>query len=260
MTAHIRPGIRGSVIAASVLAMGLGLAGCAGATTAPHGGDKPSDEPTATVAGCTEAAGIDAVVMAQLAGEPTDDGMLAVAAAYAAAGDALHGGPAEAHDAAHAAADAITQAVEDGAGPAVFEDPAYVQAATALGEFVFEDCDFESLAVTAQDFEFLGLPDEIAAGTAVVQLTNKGENPHVIEISRIPDAATAVEDVIADPGAAMEGGLIEMVAGGAFTEPGTQGYLTVELTPGRYLVTCMMPDSENVPHAMHGMYRELTVA
>jgi hypothetical protein len=259
MTAHIRPAVRGAIIAASVVA-GLSLAGCTGTAAAQQGGKTPADAPTTgPVAGCTEAAAIDGVVMQQLAGEPSDEGLRAVAEAYAAAGDALHHGPAEAHDAAHAAAAAIPQAIEDGAGPAVFEDPLYVEAATTLGRFVFEECGFESLAVTAKDFEFVGLPDEVPAGTAVVQLTNEGENPHVVEISRIPDAQTTAEQIVADPEAAMAGGLIEMVAGGAFTEPGGEGYLTVELAPGRYLVTCMIPDSENVPHAAHGMFHELTV-
>lgn len=263
MTAHTRPGIRGTLLAASVLTLGFGLAACTAAPATPQGGDKPADEPkppaSTPAAGCEEAAAIDGIVMAAMGGEPTDEALLEVAAAYTAAGDQLHDGPAEAHDAAHAAAEAITQAVEDGAGPAVFEDPAYVEAATALGAFVFEDCGYESLAVTAKDFEFIGLPDEVPAGVAVIQLTNEGENPHVVEISRIPDDATTAEEIIADPEAAMAGGLIEMLAGGAFAEPGSVGYLTSDLEPGRYLITCMIPDSENVPHVAHGMFHELTV-
>ena len=263
MTAHIRPGIRGSLLAASVLTLGLGLAACAPATAAPQGGEKSAGEKPAPaaepLAGCEEAAAVDGIVMGALSGEPTDDALLEVAAAYQAAGDALHEGPAEPHDAAHTAADTIAQAVADAAGPAVFEDPVYIEAATALGAFVFDECDYESLAVTAEDFEFVGLPDEVPAGMAVIRLSNEGENPHVVEISRIPDAATTAEEIVADPEAAMGGGLIEMVSGGAFTEPGGVGYLSVELEPGRYLVTCMIPDSENTPHAAHGMFHELTV-
>lgn len=244
-----------------MLAAALGLAACTGApgpgaSADAGGGTAPS---AVTPAGCAEAAEIDGVVMAQLNGTPTDEGLLTVAKAYQKAGDAVEKTSAAAHHAALTAAETLTTAVTDGAGPAALEDPAYNEAAAAIGEFVFTECGYQTLPVTAKDFEFVGLPDTLKAGVSVVQLTNKGQNPHVVEISLIPDAATTVKDIIADPGAAMGSGLVKPVAGGAFTTPGSTGYLSVSLAPGRYIVTCMIPDSENMPHAMHGMYHELTV-
>lgn len=258
MNTRIRPRTGLPILAVSALAIGLGLAGCTAAAPAKTEADT-APAPSAAPTGCEEAAALDGVVMAQLGGEPTDEALLAVAEAYQAAGDAMHDGPAEAHDAAHTAAETITRAVDDGAGPAALEDPAYLDATVALGEFLFEECGYESLAVTAKDFAFEGLPDEVPAGIAVVQLTNTGENPHVVEVSRIPDDATTADEIVADPEAAMGSGLIEMIAGGAFAEPGMTGYLTVDLEPGRYLITCMIPDSDNVTHAAHGMFHELTV-
>lgn len=260
MTAFTRPGIRGTIIAASVLTLGLGLAGCTTTASPSPEGDKGSKPPAEqTVAGCAEASAIDGVVMEKLSGEPTDEALLAVAEAYQAAGDALHDGSKEAHDAAHAASEAITTAVKDGAGPGVLEDPAYTEATATLSKFVFDECGYESIAVTAKDFQFAGLPDELPAGMTVLKLKNEGENPHVIEVSRIPDAATTAKQIADNPEAAMKDGLIEMVAGGAFALPGTEGYLATDLKPGRYIVTCMIPDDKNVAHATHGMYHELTV-
>ncbi|MBS1674724.1 MAG: hypothetical protein JSS74_12265 [Actinobacteria bacterium] len=254
-----RTGVRGSLLTAAVLLASLGLAGCTG-TPAPgataSGGTTPV---TSSAAGCAEASAIDGIVMAQLSGPPSDAGLLTVADAYQKVADAAETANPAVHHAAMTAADALTQAVKDGTGPAALEDPAYGQAAGELGKFVFDECGYQTLPVTAKDFEFVGLPDSIGAGISVVQLSNKGENPHVVEISLIPDAATTVKDIIADPSAAMASGLVKPVAGGAFTTPGALGYLTAKLEPGRYIVTCMIPDSENKPHAMHGMYHELTV-
>lgn len=254
----IRPGVTGTLLAASVLAAVLGITGCTGAPTSRASTDIDA-APVVTPAGCAEASEIDGVVMAQLHGTPTDDGLLTVAKAYRKAADAVEKTSAAAHHAAATAADTLSAAVKDGAGPAALEDPAYNEAAAAIGDFVFTECGYQNLPVTAKDFEFVGLPDAVDAGVSVVQLTNTGQNPHVVEISLIPDPATTVKDVIADPGAAMASGLVKPVAGGAFTTPGSTGYLSVSLAPGRYIVTCMIPDSENTPHAMHGMYHELTV-
>jgi hypothetical protein len=250
-----------AVGAAALLALGVGLTGC---SVKVGTGEQANAEPATTAAadlsaGCDAAAAIDGVIFSSLYGEPTDEGFMAVADAYTAAGDALHDGAPEPHEAAHAAAEAITQAVEDGTGPAVFEDPAYTDAATALGAWVFEECGFESVAVTAHHYEFVGWPDTLPAGMVSVQLTNEGEDPHVVDVMRIPDEATTVEQILADPEAAMGGGLVEPAGGGAFTMPGGTGYFTADLEPGRYLVLCMIPDSENVPHAAHGMYHELVV-
>ncbi|MGX5695244.1 hypothetical protein ACWKWP_03505 [Agromyces soli] len=247
--------------AVALLALGAGLTGCSVKVgTGEQANAQPATAAAADVsAGCDAAAAIDGVILAELSGEPTDEAFLAVADAYTAAGDALHEGAPEPHEAAHGAAEAITQAVEDGNGPAVFEDPAFTDAATALGAWVFEECDFESVAVTAKSYEFGGLPDTLPAGMVSVQLTNESEDPHVIDVMRIPDDATTVEQIIADPEAAMGSGLVEPAGGGAFTMPGGVGYFSTEFEPGRYLVLCMIPDSENVTHAAHGMYHELVV-
>src|SRR6218665_3446914 len=133
MIARTRSRIRGSIIAVSVLTLGLGLAGCTSTTGPASGEDKGSTPPVEQVAaGCSEAAAIDGITMEKLSGEPTDDALLAVAKAFEAAGEALHDGPEAAHEAAHTATEAITTAVKDGNGPGVLEDPAYMEATVAL--------------------------------------------------------------------------------------------------------------------------------
>lgn len=250
-----------AVGAVALLALGAGLTGC---TVKVGPGEQANAEPAATTsadlaAGCDAAAAIDGVIAVELAGPPSDEALTRVAEAYTAAGDALHDGAPEPHEAAHAAAEAITQAVADGTADALWEDPAFTDATTALGAWVFEECGFESVAVTAAQYQFSGWPDELPAGMTSVQLANEGEDPHVIDVMRIPDDATTVEQIVADPEAAMEAGLVESVGGGAFTMPGSTNYLNVELEPGRYVVLCLIPDSENVTHAAHGMYHELVV-
>ena len=141
----------------------------------------------------------------------------------------------------------------------------------------------ETIAVTAVDYAFQGLPDVIGAGSKI-SLTNEGQEPHELVAMRIPDDETrSVEELLALPedqlfavfGGEPEPATVILAAPGETDMPGAvvgDGTLT---EPGRYAILCFIPvgsdpsvldpnaegppESENPPHAAHGMWAEVTV-
>jgi plastocyanin len=156
--------------------------------------------------------------------------------------------------------------------PATTEDPTEEAAA-----------DGETIAVTAVDYSFEGLPETIEAGSRLT-LTNEGQEPHELVAMRIPDdEARSVEELLALPeeelfavfGGEPEPATVLLAAPGETDMPGAvvgDGTLT---EPGRYAILCFIPvgsdasvldpdaegppASDSPPHAAHGMWAELTV-
>jgi hypothetical protein len=110
----------------------------------------------------------------------------------------------------------------------------------------------ETVLVEAFEYGFT-LPD-FEAGKFKLELTNIGEEPHLIAIAEVPEGVTA-EEVIAD-----ESLIIREVAF-AFALPGetAKGKLK-ELTPGNYAFACFVETPEGVPHFALGMLGEFQVA
>jgi hypothetical protein len=110
----------------------------------------------------------------------------------------------------------------------------------------------ETVLVEAFEYGF-NLPD-FEAGKFKLELTNIGEEPHLIAIAEVPEGVTA-EEVIAD-----ESLIIREVAF-AFALPGetAKGKLR-ELTPGNYAFACFVETPEGIPHFALGMLGEFQVA
>ena len=135
--------------------------------------------------------------------------------------------------------------------------------------------------MTAVDYAFEGLPEEVPAGTKI-SLVNEGNEPHEFVAMLIPaDETRPVEELVQLPeeelGAvfgAAEPATVILAATGQTDIPGAvvgDGTLT---EPGRYAIVCFLPtgsdDSilesdgpppagEAPPHAAQGMVAELTV-
>jgi hypothetical protein len=108
--------------------------------------------------------------------------------------------------------------------------------------------------VLVEAFEYgFNLPD-FEAGKFKLELTNIGEEPHLIAIAEVPEGVTA-EEGIAD-----ESLIIREVAF-AFALPGetAKGKLR-ELTPGNYAFACFVETPTGVPHFALGMLGEFQVA
>jgi uncharacterized cupredoxin-like copper-binding protein len=116
-----------------------------------------------------------------------------------------------------------------------------------------------TVTVTARDFA-LDLPDSMAAGAVTLRLVNQGKEFHHVWIARLEDGHT-VDDVLAamKTRAPLPAWLKDAGGPNAPRPMGGEASATVLLQPGRYIVACLIPSKDAVPHLMKGMVRQLTV-
>ena len=112
--------------------------------------------------------------------------------------------------------------------------------------------------VTATDYA-LQAPDTIVAGAVTFRLVNRGKEFHHLWIGRL-DGGKTTEDLLAamrQPGPLPA--WVREVGGPNAPAPGGESNATVSLRPGRYVIACLIPSDDGVPHLMKGMIRALTV-
>jgi hypothetical protein len=119
------------------------------------------------------------------------------------------------------------------------------------------------MTIVAHGYAF-DAPDTIAAGVTTIRLENHGPDLHDVAIVRL-DAGHTPHDFIAD--LAADGPFpswATYLGGPNAPVPGMQATATIALTPGHYLIACLIrsPDSVShmlVSHVVKGMVRQLTV-
>lgn len=114
--------------------------------------------------------------------------------------------------------------------------------------------------VTA-DHTFDG-PDELEAGLVEVTQVNEGEEDHHVQFVKLNDGVTyeQLEEALAGPELTPAMMLVTMM-GGPNGAPvgGGESTAIVDLPAGDYLVVCLIPDAEGVPHIAQGMQMRLSV-
>jgi uncharacterized cupredoxin-like copper-binding protein len=113
---------------------------------------------------------------------------------------------------------------------------------------------------TAADFSYAG-PDTIPAGVTTIRLVNNGTEPHHIFLVKLNEGKTAQDLVTAmqAPNAtAMPGWAVES-GGPNAAEPGKTVAATLPVEEGQYVIFCVIPGPDGVPHVAKGMMRNLTV-
>lgn len=113
--------------------------------------------------------------------------------------------------------------------------------------------------IRLKDFSF-ELP-ALVAGTHTFRVINDGPQTHELQVVRLNDGATAEQYLAAfAPGAQGPPPGVMIGGPGAYSR-GLEGYWTVTLTPGNYLLLCFVPDhADGKPHLMKGMVREFSIA
>ncbi len=139
------------------------------------------------------------------------------------------------------------------------------------------------LEVTALDYEFqTPATEKIPAGWTTVELHNRGEETHVLELFRIPEEGTYREvrryyGVLDTLGSDLEAGAIdsstyrkalkehrpsfelERAGGPGMVAPGRTTHATSRLKPGTHVMICYVRDSTGTAHIMRGMRERLEV-
>ena len=112
------------------------------------------------------------------------------------------------------------------------------------------------IPVTAVEYEFQGVEDELISGEASFRLDNSGEEPHEFSLALIT-GDQSLEELLQLP--EKEAGQAIENVGRAFAEPGDSDFLEVELQPGRYGYVCFVEAPDGTPHAFLGMAGEFRV-
>ena len=118
--------------------------------------------------------------------------------------------------------------------------------------------------VYSVDYAFIA-PDTIAAGATTFHLVNRGPSDHIIVLFALPAGMSlATFDHLmrtdSTDGSGTDGTGIVKVGGPEGPPAGsTESWATIELAPGRYVLTCLLALPDGSTHRMHGMFRQLTV-
>lgn len=109
------------------------------------------------------------------------------------------------------------------------------------------------LTLVAKDFSY-DLPPQLDAGLTKIVFKNQGAEPHHAQFARIKDDVTNEQLAAAlqqGPDAALP--LVTLPGGPAVIDPGQSEEVTINLTPGRYVVLCFVTSHDGVAHAAKGM-------
>ena len=153
-------------------------------------------------------------------------------------------------------------------GEEFFESEEFGESFSALGAVAGEECADETIAVTAIDYGYEGMPSEVSAGTVNIELTNEGNELHEMVVFRKNDDTTQSFDEIFAIEDQAEAEALVTEAGGAFAAPGASSSGLFDLSePGEYVAVCFIPvgstpeaeESSGPPHFTQGMKAEFTV-
>jgi hypothetical protein len=243
---HKQSPILPRLLLAGTAAVTLGI-GASAAVSASTGTTEPADDTTAhTEAGHTmdTTTGSLAVDGSAEASSPEAEAFCAAELATEAAvngDDPAAIGPAIEALIAAAPDDEVRATVE--AVVATFEagGPEFDAAYASLIDYMKANCGFAELNVAASEYAFDGVPAELPAGPTILTLENIGAEFHEILLLRINDDVTMpVEELLALP--EEEQMAMTTFAGAAFAAPGSSSSGVADLTSGRYVAICTLPE------------------
>lgn len=189
------------------------------ATEAPAATDAPAATGSDAAAFCAAEMQIEAAISSE--GDPSQAIGAAVAAAPADVKPAL---------------ETVLAEFEANGG----ESDAFGVAYGEMMTWMKDNCGYGSIEVTAQEYAFAGIPDEVPAGPTIITMTNLGAEFHEVLLLRKNDGVTeSFEDIIALP--QEEAMTKSTVTGVAFGPPGDEAYTATDLVPGEYLAICFLP-------------------
>ena len=158
------------------------------------------------------------------------------------------------------------------------DDPAFGPAYGEVLAFVESNCDYTELNVTTKEYLFEGLPREVAAGPSIITMDNQGAEFHEVLLFKVNEGVTDTAiDLLQLPDEEM--GSKMSFAGVTMGPPGEPSKGVANLTPGRYIAVCFLPqgatpevmaqmdgpdsslpEGAGPPHFMAGMVQEFNVA
>jgi hypothetical protein len=149
------------------------------------------------------------------------------------------------------AAEALIAAAPEEVAPAVGDlmanpeaepgDPAFDEPYAAMFDYLRGNCGYAEADVAATEYTYRGLPTELPAGPTIISLENIGAQVHELLLFRVNDDVTlTLDELLALP--EEESDTMATPVGFLFAFPGTSFDTVVDLTPGRYIALCGLPE------------------
>lgn len=127
------------------------------------------------------------------------------------------------------------------------------------------DAPAADVRVAMMDFHFSGVPAELEAGTKMWEVANIGAHGHVLVLVKLAEGTTAEAFTAWLETPESQGGEIPEtlgaeVPGGYYIDPGGRYFEAIDLSPGRYVLVCPIPDPASGRSHYHlGMIQTLDV-
>lgn len=138
-------------------------------------------------------------------------------------------------------------------------------ASTRVDAYLYDNCSFSAIPITAIDYAFQGVPATLVPRTVKLKLTNAAPREmHEIALLKLNAEGQRLdpEKLLRVPQRKAQK-YVELAASAfAFAPPGQSGYAFANVTPGRYLYACFIPvggRKNGKPHFTKGMWGTLTV-
>ncbi|WP_066459502.1 hypothetical protein [Castellaniella caeni] len=119
---------------------------------------------------------------------------------------------------------------------------------------------YHKLAVTAKDYAF-ELPRRVPAGYTEITLRNEGAEEHHAMFMRLNTGTTTADFMRAakQQDIAALFAMSSSIGGPGSVDHGQASTVIINLLPGAYVVICIVPDAQGMPHYKMGMLAALTV-
>jgi hypothetical protein len=116
------------------------------------------------------------------------------------------------------------------------------------------------MTVNLVDFSFV-LTEPLTAGQHTLRINNDGHHVHEVWLAKLGEGKNVNDLLMAlAPGAPAEDWVYNGLGGLTWIEPGTHGYFSANLEPGRYALICFVLDpASGKMHVMLGMVQEFVV-
>lgn len=113
------------------------------------------------------------------------------------------------------------------------------------------------IRVVARDYVY-DAPSTVQSGIATIQLVNQGTDIHHVAVQELPDGKTVKDffDAIRATGRAPVWS--RNVAQSAVVASGGEAFLAFRMSPGRYVLSCLIPAADGRSHVAKGMYQVIT--
>lgn len=166
----------------------------------------------------------------------------------------LEDAPEEARPALQTQIDAYRELVRT-RDPAGFYSSALQEARAELRAIDVQSCDLKLLQMSAESFQFVGVPSNLERGRYSIQMRNMSRDAHeMVVFRRRPEFDGEFTSILRRDA---QGEEAIRVTGG-YAAPGGQSTVVAELPDGRYVFACFQQVGREV-HWQRGMIAELTV-